>query len=295
MSCPGFIVECDYVGRHEGDMSLESGTFIKVLVMDDDQWWYGLHPDTGKEGWFPSNYGVMNTSFFMEQISGLKAVLQQLISNEQTFVESLEAFISTIVKPMQIRDTHFKRTFLSDASLALTFNLMSELLSSSLSFLQSLRMVDTLDEYESIASCITDLSPSLRLFSQYIAENSNALNALKAHALGLQRFLRELSLPPDTSLESYLLLPVVHFGHYMLHIDDLMHYAILLDRAERLQAGNMACRSDLQLLLEAGEILRVYAHEADRHHEVERKKQVLLRIQSQCTCRSLFVCTDMSC
>lgn len=280
---PQFNVEYDYVPLADNELTLNVGDIVNVLVMDDDHWWYGT-TDAGQHGWFPASYGRCDSEFTDQITSDLKYVFRKMVASEENFSNSLNSFISTIVKPLEIRDTPFKRSLMSECSLALSFNLMSELLAGSLSLLNALKCIDINssdlnDLCESLATCITHFAPTLRLFSQYIAENSNALNSLKAHASGLRRFLRDYSLP-DTSLELYLKMPGAHFGHYMLDVDDIIFYINLLMRSK---PGYAICGVMLMdLLREAGEILRVYAEEADQKLKEERKKQILLSIQNQC-------------
>jgi hypothetical protein len=284
---PVFHSEYEYIALDDSQLSLQVGDVIAVQLMDDDSWWYGTN-EASQHGWFPASYGYCEPKFTEQIICGLNRVYNKMVSSEENFTHSLESFISTIIQPLEIRDTPFKRSLISECALALSFNLMSELLACSLSLLKSLRNVDILSDdgigSVSFAACITHFAPTLRLFSQYIAENSNALNELKAHASGLRRFLRDYSLPPDTSLESYLVMPVIHYGHYMIDVDDIIFYSQILSRvnSRRDVFGEGAGYGALGLLEEAREILRVYAMEADYKLHEERKKQILLAIQSQC-------------
>ena len=50
------MAKFDYESHTSNEMSLNRGEKLCITNTDDENWWYACSPDTGKEGYIPSNY-----------------------------------------------------------------------------------------------------------------------------------------------------------------------------------------------------------------------------------------------
>jgi hypothetical protein len=266
--------------------------------------------------------------------------INEFFHQEEIFIQQLKLFIDKVILPIEYQDTSFKRIILSDASIALSFSLYTKIWNLCSTFYSSLKEVlsssnhqsssttpftfsfhkihkhDELD-FSKISFCFTQFAPSLRLFSQYISENSNVLNSVKSHGKSFNQFLEEIQMPIDTSIESFLTLPVEHYSQYLSCIDKLLYLTtgLLVEKQkeenQRLNSLRVNCDSlgskfsmiehpehehenesmpriieseerVLQDLREAVDILQTYTNEVDDKLMSESRKHILLAVETQC-------------
>lgn len=260
-------------------------------------------------------------------------ILKEFLEEEERFIEKLKVFIDKVIVPIEYQDNSFKRIILSDSSIALSFSLYTKIWNLCHTFYSSLfqevlisnqslemipfssspKMRNNSDQLNisKICLCFTQFAPSLRLFSQYISENSNVLNSVKSHGKSFNLFLEEIQMPIDTSIESFLTLPVEHYSRYLSCIDKLLYLTtgLLVEKQKEeidgLNSLRVNCDSlgpnfsmiesdehesmaraenerGLQDLREAVEILQTYTNEVDEKLMSESRKHILLAVETQC-------------
>lgn len=133
-------------------------------------------------------------------------LIKNLISDETNFVFSLKSITHEVINPMELRDTPFKRTFLADPIVAVSFNLILEIQKACSDFL--LAVVQAACEKD-IADAYKYFSPSLQLFAQYATQNSKFLNVVERNARNLAPFV-----PSELNLEATLISPLEHYTTY---------------------------------------------------------------------------------
>jgi hypothetical protein len=133
-------------------------------------------------------------------------VFDDIKSQEAAFVSSLRDVLECLVNSLNIRDTPFKRTFLSDPVVALSLNLLFEIHKACSNFYYALV---TIKNDNDIASAYSHFAPSLQLFAQYTAENSKFLNAVERNRKSITQCLtREMDFIP------ILFEPLNHYPKY---------------------------------------------------------------------------------
>jgi hypothetical protein len=262
--------------------------------------------------------------------------INEFLNQEEIFIQKLKLFIDKVILPIEYQDTPFKRIILSDASIALSFSLYTKIWNLCSTFTSSLKEVlssnhsssatlfssssspnkiqeQELLNFSKISFCFTQFAPSLRLFSQYISENSNVLNSVKSHGKSFNQFLEEIQMPIDTSIESFLTLPVEHYSQYLSCLDRLLYLTsgLLVEKQKEeidgLNSLRVNCESlgsklsmighnesesfslqsrsedrGLQDLREAVDILQTYTNEVDDKLMSESRKHILLAVETQC-------------
>jgi hypothetical protein len=311
-------------------LNLTAGDEVEVLVADGCDWWYGRLIATGKEGWFPPTYGhlTLTTHALIEIFPNTTilssnniythyiSLIQNFIQKEQNFIQQLKVFIDQVILPIEYQDTNFKRILLSESSIALAFSLYIKIWNICSLSLGSLEKamnesdkamksaMETNLSYEIhlnyLASYFIQFAPSLRLFGQYITDNSKVLNCIKSHGKSFNQFLEEAHLPIDTSIESFLILPVDHYPHYLSCLDTILYLStgLLLEKQKEDELENglsslrVQCDSQPSLhqfdedgikdLREALEVLQSYTNEVDDKLMNESRKHILLAVETQC-------------
>jgi hypothetical protein len=143
-------------------------------------------------------------------------------------------------------------------------------------------------EIEQGALSIYDFTVSLRIYGQYIPENSSSLNICKLFTRDLNAFLLQ-SPYPNISLESYLILPVEHYVEYQVIFEKLLYLfqriVVSSQAADSASAGGAAGRSQKteELIAKAQRLILEISDSIDEKLQEEREKQVLLAVQSQCS------------
>jgi hypothetical protein len=294
-----FIADCAYRSDDSNMLSFNVGDVIQVLRSDDD-WWFGTLLKEGRDGWFPPTYGSLeeldgsstsvdsqrhSTAVLSKAYGSLSGndrlieavkIFNKLVDAETKFVDKLKKILDAVVDPLQLRDTSFKRTLMGVYSVAVSFTLLGELYSNCSSFITALRSASNNKPILptstlAIANCVFQFAPSLRIYGQYISENSNVLNTMKSYSLQLNEFLSRNPLPSDITLESSLILPVEHYAIYRDHYE---RFAFLCRGS-----GGSAVDDAIDRSLE---ILSACVSDVDNLLAAEREKHILLAVQSQC-------------
>lgn len=206
------IADYDYEAQNPGEVSFIVGDAIKI-VQNEGDWWYGELTRTGEIGWIPPSYGHVrqDVSPYAGQddktkLAQRKVVFDSLISAQTDFVAAIRSFLENIVAPLALKDTQFKRSFLGDSSVAVSFNLLQEMFNACSNFDISLSRAKSIIE---IANAFTQFAPSLQIFAQYTSENTKLLNTVGLHGRQLQQFIAT-----GDVLESTLLQPLQFFATY---------------------------------------------------------------------------------
>ena len=218
-----FIADFSYIAANQGELSFDENEHLQVLN-NESEWWFAMKT-TGQVGWIPPSYGhVSEVSPYTnlsdrEKLNKRKHLFAEIIQVEATFVSDLDIFIQTIVVPLQARDTSFKRSFLSEPSIAVSFSLIKELYVTCSFFVNSIRSASSADQ---MAKCYLQFAPSLKLFSQYASENATCLNAIKSFSPQLCEFSKDHRLPDGLTLESCIVLPIRHYPKYALKFQEFV-------------------------------------------------------------------------
>lgn len=218
-----FIADFSYVATNQGELSFYENEHLQILN-NESEWWFAMKP-TGQTGWIPPSYGHLSevspysNLSDREQLSKRKNLFAEIIQVEAIFINDLDIFIRTIVVPLQARDTPFKRSFLNEPSIAVSFTLIKELYTTCSIFENSIQRAASADQ---MAKCYLQFAPSLKLFSQYASENASCLNAVKSFSRQLREFSNDHPLPDGLSLESCLVLPLEHYPKYALNFQEFV-------------------------------------------------------------------------
>mmetsp|Transcript_1135 Transcript_1135/g.2307 ORF Transcript_1135/g.2307 Transcript_1135/m.2307 type:complete len:1180 (-) Transcript_1135:1812-5351(-) len=304
-----FLVKFDFnPGEDKAKLTLRTGDVIEFLYGESgDDWWYGRLAD--EEGWFPSAYGSqtedivspelvenassevnLNGSDIEPQVAStvdelycrmqpqerrdsMHRIFDEIVDDENNFLEKIKLLIVHVIEPIAIRDTSFKRDFMQEYSLAVIFSVMQDIATACSDFLQSLRRCSSATK---VANCFRDFSPTLRLFSQYTVEISNAFNSLEKLSKPLNQFLKTCTLPEELPMEQILVLPVDHYSSYL---DNFKRYMYTSGDPTWGNAINSA--DDYNNLSEALTTVMSYSSEVDAAVEDEKEKQLLLTIQNR--------------
>ena len=114
---------------HFLQLSLKKGEVIIVTQKEDGGWWEGTSRETGKTGWFPSNYvsdmkestptsetgsitGVTVATIdpttaaelLAQQIENRQQVVRDLIEKEHDFVEEMNNLFQVYLEPLERAD-----------------------------------------------------------------------------------------------------------------------------------------------------------------------------------------------
>ena len=110
-------------------LSLKKGEIIIVTQKEDGGWWEGTSKETGKTGWFPSNYasemkdmtptsdtgsssGLIGATIdpttaaelLAQQIDNRQQVVRDLLEKEQDFVEEMQTLHRVYLEPLETAD-----------------------------------------------------------------------------------------------------------------------------------------------------------------------------------------------
>jgi len=140
-----------------------------------------------------------------------KKVFVDVVKKEEALLAHLEDFARYFATPLLVRDTPFKREFLSNSAVALSLNHLKDIAAASQEFLDGLKSSDS---PSSLATAYLYLAPALQVFGSYAMENAACLNAVKAVGRQLREFSTQMGVPRGTLMETYLLMPLQHYVHY---------------------------------------------------------------------------------
>ena len=290
-----YVANADFTPSDGTQLAFKTNDILDILSYEED-WWFGKLLKNGNQGWVPASYlrlatneanteaievpvefaplqpqySAMNSR---EKLACAETVYANMMNSEMEFVNQIKMFLDTLVAPLQVKDTVFKRNFLGEYSIAVCFSLMNDIqrvCSHFVTSLKSAKQGDMSRSVKNIATCIAEFCPALRTFATYISEHSNALNALKSHTKGLNDFLLQHTLPMNTSIESFLLLPVGHYSSYREVVGQWLQLCRAVDQD-----------ADKDLLLAERTFLSA-TQEGDAKLAAEREKHMLLAVQSQC-------------
>ena len=224
-----------------------------------------------------------------ERKNSLRNIFNAMVENEKSFGEKIQLLLVQMVEPILVRDTSFKRDFMQEYSLAVIFSVIQDIEKASSDFLQTLRQScnagTTLSTPDRVAKCFKDFSPTLRLFSQYTLEISNAFNSLKKLGKPLNQFLKAAcTFPDDLPMEQILVLPVDHFSTYL---DLFQRYVYTSGNPQWEDA--IISDSEYNKLDDALSTMQDYSREVDAAMEAEKEKQLLLTIQNRCELYCIFL------
>eukprot|EP01031_Cornospumella_fuschlensis_P043121 gene43121-52701_t len=215
-----FVAEYDYKAQSETELTISAGDTVRISRVEGD-WMYGRHNITGKEGWVASSYGhLRQESPYQHMQERVKATKRKerfdsIVRGEAEFLTSLRTLVDGIIAVINVRDTPFKRTFLNDPSVAVSFNLLSEMHKACSSFHAVLSVAKSDME---ICTAYTHFAPSLQLFAQYASENSKLLHAVERSRRDLSALLGDAA----GSLAPSLILPLQHYPLYKTDFQDFV-------------------------------------------------------------------------
>ena len=278
---PEFIADNDYRAQDADQLSFRKGDRVFILDGSSD-WWFGRNA-RGEEGWLPPSYGHIDEKVVVSKtpagrpspydsltdtskLSERDVILADILNTEYKFITLLQEFIETVILPIEVRDTPFKRSFME--KVASSFTLLLEIHKACSSFYNNYKVAFEARDIGNIGSLFLQFASSLRLFGQYITLNSNLLNEVKSFQKGVQDFLLTSPLKHG-NIESYLILPLQHYLHYLHHFDALLQLT-------------PSSSKDHKVISDAHDLLKAYSAEVDEKLQEEKTKIELLSIQSQC-------------
>lgn len=214
-----FIADYPYVAAAETELSLEVNDKI-VVVSKEGEWIYGYKEVRGQrqEGWVAASYGHFRQSSPYANLddrskaSQRAVAFQSLMEAEQDFIKILQELKEALIDVVSIRDDSFKRSFMNEPSVTVSFTILADMLKACGNFAGLLS--GCRDEH-SVAAAFLQFSPSMQLFAQYATENIKLLNAVKTSSKGLKKLL-----PKGFQLEAYLVAPSQHYPKYKTSIQE---------------------------------------------------------------------------
>ncbi len=187
-------------------------------------------------------------------------LLKNIISTENEFVTTLSEFVQQVINPFNLRDTPFKRSFLGDSSVAVSFSLLQELYKACYNF-ESVMKTSRSDL--ELANAYIQFAPSLQIFAQYASENAKLLNAIKS--------CRQLSevVPESVDIIQTLIQPMQHCSLYKSLFQE---YIWLTPKTN----------SDIASLEVALDLIVAQTNVVDARMKEEEEAWKLLNLQAQC-------------
>eukprot|EP01038_Epipyxis_sp_PR26KG_P012646 gene12646-16955_t len=220
-----FVADYEYEAQNESELSYSVGDNIQIIHADGD-WWYGEHTRTGQVGWVAPTYGHTRAEQSpyenlsdQAKLAKRNPVFQDLLEFESEFVGKLLIFMNTIILPLQVRDTNFKRTFMSEPAIGVSFSLLQEIYNACAGFESILK---SSKNDADIATAYLQFAPSLQIFAQYASEETKFLNAVKIHSRQLGDFVSKSKFPDGHSLESYMIMPLEHYPLYKQNFQEFV-------------------------------------------------------------------------
>lgn len=206
-----FIADHTYKAQSESELSVITGDKVSILSKEGE-WIYGQHQASGQTGWIASSFGHVRLASPYERLdeqtkSQQRAVtLQNITDSENAFVKSLNDLQETLIAPLNIRDTSFKRNFMAEPSVAVSFTLLTDMLKACGKFCSLL--INAKDE-RAVAAAYLQFAPSMQLFAQFASENIQLLNATKNNLKQLTKFISR-----TFPLIELLVEPMGHYPQY---------------------------------------------------------------------------------
>ena len=195
-------------------------------------------------------------------------ILKKIILNEFNYIQILQEFVSHVITPFNLKDTPFKKTITSDPSVAVSFNILYEILKISNNFHNSIKNSNS--NNQQIAETYKYLSPSLQLYAQYASENAKLLNIIKSNSRQLNSIV-----PEHYNLEYVLIQPLEHY----------LSYSILFQEYVWLCPSYTSTMDSNTLDMSLGHIISQTTIIDNRIIE-EQSNWKLLKLQSQCKASS---------
>lgn len=269
-----FVADYEYEKQNESELSYQVGDNIRILYTEGE-WCYGEHTVTNEVGWVAPSYGHTRASSSpyddlndAAKLTQRKPKFNSVLSSENEFLKMLKVLIDTVITPLTLRDTNFKRSFLGDPSVGLSVSLLDEIYNASTNFLNLLNA--SKNEID-ISKAYLGFAPSLQLFAQYASENSKLLNALKGHNRQLQDFLSKSSFPVNDLIESYLVLPLQHYPKYKVQFQEFVWLTPNSAGTEAI----LSLQSGLDAVIAQSDYV-------DSKLDEEKESLLLLNLQNQC-------------
>jgi hypothetical protein len=209
MENSSFVADYDYQAQNEGELTYSAGEVIRI-IKENQGWLFGQKP-SGESGWFAPSYGHIRIDSPYETLSDTikmekrQLLMENIIATENEFVTMLYDFIQAVITPINLRDTPFKRSFLGDSSVAVSFSLLQDMYKACYNFETVVRATKTDLE---LANAYIQFAPSMQIFAQYASENAKLLNSIKSS--------RQLSdiVPDRINLIQTLIHPMQHCSVY---------------------------------------------------------------------------------
>jgi hypothetical protein len=267
-----FVAEYDYKAQTDTELTVAAGDKVRISRVEGD-WLYGRHLTTGIEGWVAASYGHLRQESPYLQLNQ-KAKTQKrserfstIVGAEADFLALLQELVDSVINVVNVRDTPFKRSFLNDPAVAVSFNLLVEILKACTSFH---RLLSSGKNDMDVCAAYTQFAPSLQLFAQYASENSKLLHAV-------ERSQRELSmLMPGNRLIPALISPL---EHYPLYQTDFQDYVWLSNQKSK----------EYELLCKALDVIIAQSEFVDVKLKEEADSLLLLNLQNKCELILLYV------
>ncbi|KAJ1428011.1 hypothetical protein B484DRAFT_72423 [Ochromonadaceae sp. CCMP2298] len=255
--------------RHESsrpeELSLLVGDVIYVSKIQGDLY-FGRSDRTSEEGWTSATLGYVRQespySRVADKSEDRKLVFRSILTAEQAFTGLLKDFIDSVIAPLGLRDTPFKRKFLGESAVAVSFHLLQEMHSACSTFQQLLAVQSDAE----VASAYTQFSPSLQLFAQYAVENPKLLNTVKSNRRELARLV-----PERMDVIATLIQPVEHCASYKRMLQEYFWLS--------------SPSPELALLDAALDGLMAQTHTVEQKIREEEQSWQLLNLQAQCKSR----------
>lgn len=154
-----------------------------------------------------------------DKLSRQTQIFNKIMQDEGAFIANLQQFIKVVVDPLSNRDTSFKRNFMADASIAVSFSLMKDIFAAVTTFQNSLKLAtNAAGKIQAHAH----FAPSLLSFAQYASENASCLNSVKGFGKQIREFCNENPLPNNMTIESVLVSPLEHYSFYLMNYQEVV-------------------------------------------------------------------------
>lgn len=260
-----FVADYDYQGQNETELSFQVGDTIRISA-NEGGWFYGKHTRTEKQGWVSPSYGHTRHDTPYNKMSAdvreekRSLLFRSIVSTENEFVTMLSEFVQIVITPFNLRDTPFKRSFLGDSSVAVSFSLLQELYKACFNFESVLK--NSRSDLE-IANAYIQFAPSLQIFAQYASENAKLLNAIKSC-----RQLGEV-VPESFNIIQTLIQPMQHCSLYKQLFQE---YIWLTPKTS----------ADMASLEVALDLIIAQTNVVDARMKEEEEAWKLLNLQAQC-------------
>ena len=149
-------------------------------------------------------------------------VFYSILVKEETFLKNLKYFIDNVINPLNLKDNTFKRSFLAQPAVTVSFNIIIDIYKNCLNFTEVLKKINCENDKSIIEVCeaFKQFAPSLVLFAQYASKNLTMLNAINSSEKSVNENITDRNL----NIANAVVSPLLHYLDYSTGLKNLLSF-----------------------------------------------------------------------